>query len=907
MNRFEVFKRFAWSLLVIGALSFAMSGCEGDDGRDGADGAPGAPGDPGDPGAPGADGISCWDTNANGVGDLPDEDVNGDGVVDVDDCAAGADFIAAAVEEAEIESCATCHSGAGDGHQAVYNDYKDGTLAMEFTSLDVEEDLVNGGFDLELNFTITWNGVPYTGPLSGAGTDFASPKGSASFYVVKYDSATGEFENAGLPGFGNPLSASNAESNGDGSYTLTQDIAVDISAFSGGAVVGRLANGLLDIEHRQADKRVRMYAENASASIAIGDYAASEAAADVAACEACHGAPYRKHGNYPGLIDDGNTPAFAMCRGCHNEESNGGHEEWQHEMDDPAVWASGNLPSAEQMTRYAYKRTLKQDVHMSHALHLPYPQSMSSCVTCHSGPKLTQVLDNSNFQYETCQGCHALEGIDAWPRTYDAQGNEILDDGDPVPGKYYQGHRAPPFAYLWRRGPDLTFHEGLDLFGTDCRSCHGPIDPVGPPINAVGAPSLSDYHNGYDKYIYDANGARYATTYTATIDSVTYDDANDTITVEFHASDAAVYPELLVSFYGWDTKDFLVPSHFRDASLGACSATRGCRFEYDPRTDAPDANPLFTVDETVAAPNYKVTANLAAYDGTLTGDIPTLIDNMDITKFEITLTPYIDLGLDERITLNSVAATYDLMAGGLITGYFQGAGAITPYAKCNACHDQLAVTFHSGSGRAGEMAMCRNCHASTNGGSHLEMQSRSIEGYVHAIHSFQDFDTDDIFDTSDGFDPVRARRYAAHIEHAFPYFTAQACEACHNPGTYNVPDQSKSMPGLLSGSYSVDTWYTLVRPGPGGENDWPAAVENPAGRNIGSVPEYVVGPASKACGACHRAELINEDLAGDLAAFNAHTDAFGTYVKNDTADDEGTPLDDEILFGIFDKIMTLFE
>jgi hypothetical protein len=65
------------------------------------------------------------------------------------------------------------------------------------------------------------------------------------------------------------------------------------------------------------------------------------------------------------------------------------------------------------------------------------------------------------------------------------------------------------------------------------------------------------------------------------------------------------------------------------------------------------------------------------------------------------------------------------------------------------------------------------------------------------------------------------------------------------------------------------------------------------------VPEYVVGPASKACGGCHRAELINKDLAGDLAAFNAHTAAFGTLVENDE--------NDEVTFGIIDKIMTWFE
>ena len=40
----------------------------------------------GDKGDPGEDGISCWDLNANGVGDIPDEDLNGDTIVDVKDC-----------------------------------------------------------------------------------------------------------------------------------------------------------------------------------------------------------------------------------------------------------------------------------------------------------------------------------------------------------------------------------------------------------------------------------------------------------------------------------------------------------------------------------------------------------------------------------------------------------------------------------------------------------------------------------------------------------------------------------------------------------------------------------------------------------------------------------------------------
>lgn len=73
--------RFA-SLFISVLLAFTIAGCEGDDGAPGADGADGVDGVNG---ADGADGLACWDLNGNGVGD-PEEDLNGDGVVDVLDC-----------------------------------------------------------------------------------------------------------------------------------------------------------------------------------------------------------------------------------------------------------------------------------------------------------------------------------------------------------------------------------------------------------------------------------------------------------------------------------------------------------------------------------------------------------------------------------------------------------------------------------------------------------------------------------------------------------------------------------------------------------------------------------------------------------------------------------------------------
>jgi hypothetical protein len=65
------------------------------------------------------------------------------------------------------------------------------------------------------------------------------------------------------------------------------------------------------------------------------------------------------------------------------------------------------------------------------------------------------------------------------------------------------------------------------------------------------------------------------------------------------------------------------------------------------------------------------------------------------------------------------------------------------------------------------------------------------------------------------------------------------------------------------------------------------------------VASYVTGPASRACGGCHRGRLINDDAAADLASWNAHTQVNGTYVPNDP--------DDEVLFGVIDKIMWSFE
>ena len=206
-----------------------------------------------------------------------------------------------------------------------------------------------------------------------------------------------------------------------------------------------------------------------------------------------------------------------------------------------------------------------------------------------------------------------------------------------------------------------------------------------------------------------------------------------------------------------------------------------------------------------------------------------------------------------------------------------GDNATVDVTKCNACHDALATTFHSAD-RGGDITLCKQCHWPGQDGSHLDMQSRGLGSYVHAFHRFQWPDTDEL----DFSDNVFLKRYCEHsgpgyegcenwdfIGWVFPYFTIMNCEACHNPGTYNPPDQAESLPARLSDSYQndIDGVDTMMR-------------------KIGDVPAYITGPAGTSCGGCHRAEFIKADDASGLTVFYQHKSQNG-YLVEDGGDDSG--------------------
>jgi len=368
-----------------------------------------------------------------------------------------------------------------------------------------------------------------------------------------------------------------------------------------------------------------------------------------------------------------------------------------------------------------------------------------------------------------------------------------------------------------------------DPASANCALCHNASSGVGPTFSAV-------HNGGYWEPIYNADGVRYADTFVVKVDSTSL--SGNTLTIKFSATESPdvpgmsvtdITPMVLVGLYGYDSKDFIVAAHGRDAD-------RNRLLEYVIGTE----HPRFT---TVSAANgsWEVTADLSMWadqiaDGT-------------IKRAEIAVASRLSNPDGVAVALNAVSRTFDLGKNAFDDGYFKD---IVKVEGCNTCHDQLATTFHAGSGRGGKVTVCRICHEVSSPGGHLELQSRSIDSYAHAIHSFQAFDIGDI----DFSDPVEALEYEHHILSWFPRFGVTDCKSCHNDGTFDVPDQAKSMPGVLSGTDEV------------------------ADRNIGTIPQMVTGPAARACGACHRANAIKEDDAGALSILNSHFRTFGYAVEN---------------------------
>ncbi len=773
---------------VLFASLLVLGGCSGDDGKDGAQGPAGPAGVAGPQGPAGADGTDGEDATADPIADIGPE------------------------------SCAVCHKGAGEEHQMAYDDYNDASeLALAITSVVSTPNADGVTFTTVVTFTIMQNGLPFVD------ADKLPSLNQKTFYAVTYDSATRMYLNS------TSFSSSNIVSAGGGTYTITNTGMSFAPEQTNAQVYAYIAEGVLDTEG------MTLYGNVANTGMAFGDAASYQSVANESSCTNCHGTPYMKHGYRAAAVE--NLADFAACKSCHYDNRNGGHQDWQLLVDDVVrfaeIWPEhvagncGRSPAgcmtADEKAQYAYTANVMNDVHMSHAMEFPYPQSMMNCATCHEG-KLAMTTTDANFTATTCKSCHPVTAPDGT-----------------------ESNRAPSMMALWEETGTDSFHN-MDLTCNECHKAGG----VGPTFAAL--------HTGYNPEIYaDAAGTRYSDVFAASVDSATL--TGNTLNVKFSATGTAgglnaadITPTLMVGLYGYGTKDYIVSPHGRDVD-----STRNLEWAVG------SENPRFTL---ISAANgmWEADVDLSFWEG--------MLADGSVERAEIAVMPQLKDADGMTVALDAPSRTFDLTMNAFDDAFFDD--IVNVDGGCNDCHDALATTFHSGN-RGGNIVVCRLCHVPSNGGSHLEMQSRSIDSYVHAIHSFQAFDVGRN-GGPDFTDPVDTMFYQLHIEHVYPNFTIKNCESCHNDGTYDVPDQAKSLPGVFSAAND-----TLANGG------WD--------RNIGAVPSYVAGPASRACGACHRAEYIKEDEAGALAAFNQHTKAGGYLIE----------ADDGVYEAVVAKIMAMFE
>ena len=408
------------------------------------------------------------------------------------------------INQVGAEACAVCHADSGAQHQEVYDNYADASTLV-LTIVGVSSTDMGGTWDATMTFTITKNGMPFVD------ADGLPQLDQKRFYTMKW---TGS-QYLDSVSFGDIMATDTP-----GEYTATASGLDYAPEQTDATAYGYIADEKLPIE--PSSGHVTLYNDVSNAGKVFGNAGDYASAATVQGCEKCHGAPYMKHGYRAAAVPG--LPDFVGCKSCHYDNRQGGHLDWQMLVDDPARYAEifngADLTAAEQ-TKYAYTANVMNDVHMSHAMEFPYPQSMANCATCHEG-KLDMVLTDENFTAETCKSCHPVTGSEAY------------------------GTAGRALETIWANAGVDGFH-GIEM---DCNSCH---------MDGGSAPTFAQIHTGYDKKIYaDAVGTKYSQLVTATVDSATLSGSTLTVGFSIHedasstlaANPADVVPTLSIGLYG---------------------------------------------------------------------------------------------------------------------------------------------------------------------------------------------------------------------------------------------------------------------------------------------------------------------------------------------------------------------
>ena len=287
---------------------------------------------------------------------------------------------------------------------------------------------------------------------------------------------------------------------------------------------------------------------------------------------------------------------------------------------------------------------------------------------------------------------------------------------------------------MWTTAGVASFHD----IGMECGDCHV-SGGVGQPVQGV-----PQWLRRADLQRVEAAVCRPANK--VSIDAVTL--TGNVMDVKFSSGKSAIVPELTLSFYGYDAKQMLVSSHTRErralrerphgndgsegrlplralhrrqSGLRAADQPAVCRAGGQQarclaRADGP--HEVRADDELRPGRHPDPDHHRQGQEGGNRGD-PRALD-----------------ADGEVVALNAQTKTFDLVGNAFVANYYQGTNAVSsvPSATPATTHSARPSTTRR---TAASVTVCRTCHVTTSGGAHLEMQSRGIDSYVHAIHKFQ--------------------------------------------------------------------------------------------------------------------------------------------------------------------------
>ncbi|MGE4498070.1 MAG: OmcA/MtrC family decaheme c-type cytochrome [Deferribacterales bacterium] len=556
-----------------------------------------------------------------------------------------------------------------------------------------------------------------------------------------------------------------------------------------------------------------------------------------AACMNCHGDNIFREGKATAVNLDGElsestrtyhrtTVGVAACVVCH-ENTDPGHPRTNLDIYVHKIHSSHGMPAGigDDNTTEGVARVKDS---FNYSVSYPYVAAgTKDCTACHdTDEKIAAVTANTNFTYDMCMSCH--KNWDSWT---DTQASGTLD-----------------------------FHRGITEDNKDetanlCVTCH----------TGGAAPTFAQIHSGYDVLRETGKDFRYV------IDEIRVTDpVLGTLEIDWYIENPADGTKYDLSPVAvTDPGDVM----FTGVSMYLAYGTKDDWTNQGLGTNAgqPSTTNLITAGQRTAAG-----AGIATTTATIPAGVLAVVDNV---KGAVVI--------QGRPTLMTEDGTTTPNVPGIVKAFnFDGSAAeerrtVVDTEKCLACHGTLA--FHGGS-RVMSVELCTVCHnpnltdkqyrdawaVDVNGAALFEAgvgsasildgkveESSDLRYMLHRIHSVTQNDDPYVLfrGTSGGGSGIYmfyGPTMPANFENTYgigPWNTnhityprdAKDCEACHNAGTYEVPDQTKAV-ALTIGEGASRTTH---------------------------ADDVVVGPAQASCTSCHTGEI------SDATSLNAHASSFG--------------------------------